>query len=158
MFIVSMKANRKKVLIGLLLAAAAILAVFCLFRGEKAAPTSQKLGVSLAAETNEQRIAFLKNFGWEVEPEPSEIVEVAIPAEFGEVYASYNEIQKKQGFDLGQYREKRVKRYTYVVCNYPNEPEDIRANLLVYEGKIIGGDICSLKLEGFMHGFRLEKK
>lgn len=109
----------------------------------------------LSAENNEQRIRYLKQFGWEVSEEPSEIVEVAIPTEFNEVYEKYNIIQKKQGFDLMPYRGKTVKRWTYDVTNYPDNRPHVKANLLVYDNKIIGGDICSLELDGFMHGFRL---
>ncbi len=57
---------------------------------------------------------------------------------------------------MTKYAGKRCKRYSYSVLNYPEEPEDVRANILVYNGKIIGGDVCSLKLDGFMHGFAME--
>lgn len=160
MFVWSMKPNRRKLVIFLLILLAAAIGISCFSCGKKggaAQETSQKPGVSTAASTNEERIAFLKHFGWEVEEEPAEIVEVAIPAEFNDVYQNYNKIQKEQGFDLTDYRQKRVKRYTYVVTNYPNEPEEVHANLLVYEGAVIGGDICSLKLDGFMHGFLMKR-
>ena len=42
----------------------------------------------------------LQSFGWEVEPQASETREVMIPAEFNDVYTTYNEMQKAQGFDL----------------------------------------------------------
>ena len=29
----------------------------------------------------------------------------------------------------------------------------VQANLLIYEGRVIGGDICSLEQGGFMQGF-----
>ena len=61
--------------------------------------------------------------------------------------------QRDQGFDLRKYAGKEVQRFQYVVTNYPNYPEGIRANLLVFNGKIIGGDLCSLEFGGFMHGF-----
>ena len=40
--------------------------------------------------------------------------------------------------------------------NYPgyeNKDGVIRANILVYDGRVIGGDVCSVELDGFMHGF-----
>ena len=61
--------------------------------------------------------------------------------------------QRDQGFDLRKYAGKEVQRFQYVVTNYPNYPEGIRANLLVFNRKIIGGDLCSLEFGGFMHGF-----
>ena len=108
------------------------------------------------AATNEERIAFLKSFGWEVGAEPVEVQEVVIPESFDDVYEAYNAIQKKQGCDLEKYKPKRCKRYTYDVKNYPGQPENVRANLLLFEDKIIGGDISSTQLDGFMHGFKAE--
>lgn len=104
------------------------------------------------ASTNSGRIAFLKSFGWEVSNEPVEVVEVTIPQTFNTVYLNYNSIQKSQGYDLSKYRGQRVKRWTYDVKNYPGE-KNVRANLLVYDGKVIGGDISTVALNGFMQGF-----
>lgn len=107
-------------------------------------------------KTSDQRVEFLKTFGWEVDPEEVEILEVIIPKEKDEVFGNYNEIQKQQGCDLSKYAGKRCKRYSYTILNYPDGSEDIRANIVVYNGKIVGGDVCSLKLDGFMHGFAIE--
>jgi hypothetical protein len=109
----------------------------------------------LLAKTNEQRIEFLKQFGWEVDAEPVEVVEVVIPTEFDDVYEKYNIIQKKQGFDLTGFKGKRMKRWTYTVKNYPDKKDNVRANILVLDGKVAGGDVCSVELNGFMHGFDL---
>lgn len=155
MFIVSMKANVRRILMALLLGLAAFGAV-CLFRGGSAgSPVSAPVSDRSAA-TNEQRIAFLKAYGWVVEEEACEVAEVAIPMEFDAVYAGYERIQQEQGLSLEDYQGKRVRRYSYAVLNYPQHPEHVRANLLVYQQEIIGGDICSLELDGFQHGFQLE--
>lgn len=122
-------------------------------RGEAVESSASVHVEKMQGKTQEQRIAFLESFGWEVEAEESEIVEVVVPKEFDDVMKQYNELQKKQGCNLEKYAGKRCKRYTYVITNYPGQTEHIRANILIYNGKIIGGDICSLELEGFMHGF-----
>ena len=109
-----------------------------------------------AAKTNEQRVSFLESFGWAGEPEAEEILDVLIPKEMDDVFSNYNEIQKAQGCDLTKYAGKRCKRYTYIVNNYPDQPENIRANIVTYKNKIIGGDVCSIELNGFMHGFAAE--
>lgn len=109
---------------------------------------------NFTAQTSEQRLAFIAQFGWEVEAEPLEIQEVLIPAEFDDVYASYNELQKAQGLNLTRYAGKIAKRYCYKVLNYPDCEDEVRLNLLIAEKKVIGGDVCSLSLDGFMHGFR----
>lgn len=107
----------------------------------------------LAGETEEERLGFLASWGWEVSPAGGWVEEVQIPGTFDEVYGNYNQLQLKQGFDLAHYAGERVRRYSYPLTNCPNSGEDIRANLLVYRGKIIGGDISSQIEGGFSTGF-----
>lgn len=104
-------------------------------------------------KTNEDRIAFLSQFGWRVEQTPVEEVEVTVPEKFDKVFNGYNEIQKRQGLDLSKYKGKTVTRYTYEVTNYENENGKVYANVIVYRNKVIGGDVCSAKVGGFIHGF-----
>lgn len=105
---------------------------------------------------NEDRVEFLRQFGWEVKDEPLETVEVVIPTEFDTVFAGYNEIQKAQGLDLGKYKKKTVTRFTYEVTNYPDYDGTVHANVIVYRNRVIGGDVCTADMDGFIHGF--EKK
>ncbi len=102
---------------------------------------------------------FISSFGWEVINEPDDVREVIIPVEFDDVYKNYNEIQISQGYDLEKYAGERVKKWSFTITNYPEyeECDYIKINILVFEGKVIGGDVCSVKLDGFMHGFALEK-
>lgn len=166
MFVLSMRCRnlKKKLLLACGAAAVCVAVIACAgyFKSQDAALTAPAVEQTLQTKTslkvpdNDSRVQFLSAFGWELETEPAEVVEVAIPKEFGDVYLNYNEIQKLQGFDLTKYQGKKVKRYTYIVVNYPEHPENIRANLLVYKDKVIGGDICSLEAaNGFMHGFTL---
>ena len=104
-------------------------------------------------KTNEDRIAFLGQFGWAVDATPVESTTVTIPAEFDKVFASYNELQRRQGLDLSGYASRTVERYTYTVTNYDGFDGTVLANLLVYRGRVIGGDICSADTNGFIHGF-----
>lgn len=165
MFILSLRCSnlKKKLLLGFGAVAVCAALVVCsglLGKGETVAAVSETSNniKTLKAGSNEDRVTFLKAFGWDLKTEAEEVVDVAIPKEFGDIYLNYNEIQKLQGFDLFKFRGKMVKRYTYVVLNYPGHPENIRANLLILKGKIIGGDICSLEAaNGFMHGFALEE-
>ena len=109
-------------------------------------------------KTNEDRINFLKQFNWEVNPEAVEMVEVLIPGEFDAVYKKYNEVQKVQKLNLEKYRNKAVKRYTYEITNYPNYTGTVYANILIFKDRVIGGDICSAEINGFMHGFETANK
>ena len=96
----------------------------------------------------------LKDLGWEVDETPMEFMEVQIPEEFDEVYSEYNDIQLKQGMDLKKYAGKRAMRYCYQVNNYPSGEKNVVANLLIYKNKLIGGDISSTQMNGFMHGLQ----
>lgn len=104
-------------------------------------------------KTGEDRIKFLRQFGWEVKSEPVEAVEVTIPSEFDKIFTGYNEIQRRQGLDLSDYKKKKVMRYTYEVTNYEDATGTVYANILVYRNRVIGGDICSADVTGFIHGF-----
>lgn len=103
-------------------------------------------------KTEEDRANFLSQFGYTVEAEPIESVEVQIPKEFDKVFAAYNELQKSEGLDLGRYKGKTVMRYTYKVTNYEGYSDPVYASLLVYKNKVIGGDVCSADPSGFAHG------
>jgi hypothetical protein len=155
MFVVSLKTSKKKVAV---IAAAAVLVIaacFLIFHkgGDDAYAVSVEGRYSLSAGDNAARLEFLKQFGWEVEEEPVEICEVIIPDSFNETYEKYNTIQKEQGLDLSKYAGKVCKRWTYEVTNYPDGKTGVRANLLILNDKVIGGDISSVELNGFMHGF-----
>lgn len=111
---------------------------------------------SIPAATDADRTGFIKTLGLNCRSEPLSVRNVVIPAEFGEVYAAYNELQTAAGFDLSQYKGEDAIVYTYAVTDYPDPNGgfygDIRANLIVIGGKIVGGDISSAALDGFMTG------
>ena len=144
--VVSLKANRKRIIAFLLLAV--IVAGACLFLQSRGQEERQPI----PGGTNEERVAFLQGFGWQVQTEPAETREVMIPAQFNDVYTAYNVMQKAQGFDLEPYAGEICTQYLYKVENYPNEPE-VYATLLVYGDQIIGGDVACAEVDGFMHGF-----
>ena len=98
-------------------------------------------------------VNFLSQFGWTVDGGNPESASVTIPAEFDKVFAAYNEIQREQGLDLSKYKKKELTRYTFEVTNYEGYEGRVLANVLVYRGKVVGGDICSADVSGFVHGF-----
>ena len=157
MFVVSVKTTKIKFLTFMACLAFVLIAGAMLFiTKEPAAETAKDArGIDYSAADDVQRAAFLKQFGISASDAPVETREVIIPNEFDSVYAKYNDIQKAQNLDLTKYRNKRVKRYTYEVTNYPGRSDGVRVNLLVYEDKVIGGDVSTVELEGFMHGFKM---
>ena len=103
---------------------------------------------------NEDRIAYLKELGWEVDEEPVESMELELPEELTGSYAAYNELQLAQGFDLRDYLGQGVSRWTYQVRNYPDRPEDVQLNLFLCEDRPIAGDIIAGGEGGFQGTLR----
>ncbi len=90
--------------------------------------------------------------GYDVEKTPSEVADVIIPKEFGKVYIRYNSLQMEGGFNLEKYKGKRCKRYTYQIPSI-----NARANVLVYNNVVIGGDISGITIDGIMIPLQKEK-
>ena len=157
MMIVSAKISKRKLLIGLLVAVGVIALLAVLLNASEEKPPVQTEAVSqtLDGATNEDRVAFLQSFGWQVNETPTETQEVRIPAEFNEVFTRYNQLQQSQGFDLSQQAGKTAKRYVYPITNYPGGSTDYCATVLVHRNKIIGGDVTSKTDGGRMHGFAM---
>lgn len=104
--------------------------------------------------TRAGRVAYLETLGWAVDPDTEDREVVVLPREFTGVIGEYNEMQKKQGFDLTEYAGMECVKFTYAVSNYPNGDETVLAQIFVFGTRVIGGDIHSTKLQGFMHGLK----
>lgn len=106
--------------------------------------------------TPESIIGFLNECGYTVASPVTK--EITIPEEFGDVYENYNKLQKEQGFDLSRYKGESALSYTFPVIGYigeNGEPDNtVQAHIIVLGGRIIGGDIASTRLDGFMKGVR----
>ncbi len=101
----------------------------------------------------EDMVKFLSQFGHEVEPQPINVYKMDIPEEFNSVYEKYNEIQRAQGLNLKRYVNKSCTAYVFKVTNFDYEGE-VFATLLIKNGRVIAGDVCSKDGEGFVQGFR----
>lgn len=158
MVVFTAKLTRRKIVMGILalcVIVCSVVAVVGTPREDGAISVSDEafnLASDKKIKDNAGRVAILRSCGWEVDEEPTEFLEVRIPEQFDGVYREYNEIQNRQSFDLAKYCGKRVMRYTYRVKNHPSGEEGVVANLIFYKDKLIGGDISSPKLGGFMHG------
>lgn len=156
MFILSLKSfkGRLFLLIAAVVAAAVVLTVISKSEPAHEDSAPADMTVNFSASTEEERMNFIAQTGYTVEPDPVSVNEIQIPENFDEVYTQYNELQKNDGFDLSSYHGCTVKKWTYKVTNYPDHEnsDDVRLTLLVYKDKVIGGDVCSVALDGFMHG------
>lgn len=141
------------------LLAAGAAALCCLFAVLTFTLTLSGRAVAVSAEvknvkTNDDRLAYLNGLGWQVSSQPIATEELLIPKEFDDSYAGYLKLQEDQGFDLTQYRGKRVKRYTYQLTNYPTQDEPVQIALLIYKNRVVGGQIQSAS-GSFLHGLAL---
>jgi hypothetical protein len=115
-------------------------------------------GISAIADSfvtdNESRVSYLNSLGWQVDPLPISRQKVTIPRKFSDVYEQYNELQRQQGFDLSDYRGLDCMLYVYTVTNWPDTSLTVQADLYVYKGRVIGGDVHATELHGFMVGLK----
>ena len=154
MFIYTVKASRLK-FFAMLISSMAILLTLA-----SVIPNDRDYG-SVAVVTydynnivnNDDRVEFLEGFGYTVDESPVEIVEVKIPQKFDSVYEKYNDVQRAQGLNLKRYTGKNAIRYTYKINNYKDASDGVYANLLIYNNKIIAGDVYSMGVNSFLHGF-----
>lgn len=151
MMVMTAKVDKKKILMVLAGVAAAILLLLLVFGGggETQDPTVQ------TSTGNDKRVAFLQEFGWEVNASPAQSGEVRIPETPTQAYERYNALQKSQGYDLTKYAGQTVMRYVYKVTNYPGATDPVYATLLVHKDAVIGGDITDTSAKGRIHGFQM---
>ncbi len=150
MMVMTAKVDRKKIILVLAGAAVLIAALIMLFGGgSEASPTGAP---SLA--TNDGRVKFLTELGWEVAASPKESGQVRIPEAGDEVFDRYNALQKSQGYDLSAYAGKTVMRYVYQIKNFPGATDPVYATLLLYKDQVVGGDITDTSAKGVIQGLK----
>lgn len=147
MFVFSIKLSKAvKVVAGtalvLALGAGLALGVSKVVKNNNAMAVNTK--VSLDGKSEEDRMKYIESYGVQVNGEPHQVVEVMIPQEFEGPYQAYNDLQKKQGFDLTKQKGKLCKQWTYMVEKPSSKDGKCVVNILVLEGKIIGADITNL--------------
>ena len=155
MFMLTLKFNKKTAVFIVVMAALVLIGIVLLAGAHHAA--SERASVPdtpVTAVKNEQsRCRYLEQYGWEVESPALSSETVVIPRSFSDVFDAYNELQKQQGFDLSEYCGLEAELYTYRVTNYENDP-NVVAQLYVRNGSVIGGDVHSTQLDGFMTGIK----
>ena len=151
MFVMTAKVDKKKIILVLAGAAVLIAVLIMLFGGGNEAAPSAAPSMS----SNDARVKFLTDFGWEVAASPVESGQVRIPESDSKVFERYNALQKSQGYDLSEFAGKTVMRYVYKIKNYPGAADPVYATLLVYKDQIIGGDITDTSAKGVIQGFKM---
>ena len=157
MFVYAIKGSSLKFAAAMVLSLAVLilLVIFVPTYESEALPTLSPDGKELVFDnirSDGDRRSFLSQFGWTVSDKEPFYEEVSLPREFDSIFAAYNDMQRTQGLDLERYAGKVCQHYRYEITNYDSS-ETVYANLLVYRGRVIGGDISSAKMNGFVTTF-----
>ena len=157
MLIWTLKFDKKKAAFWVVMAALVIIGIILLL-GTRSAAAHSGAGTKhgSAVKSERARVAYLSDCGWEVESPALKEETVLIPKTFSPVFETYNDLQKQQGFDLSRYGGKEVKLYTYKVLG-SKLGDNVLAMLYVSNGTVIGGDVHSTALDGFMCGLKQKK-
>ena len=154
MMVLTAKVDKKKIALILAGILALIIGLVALLSGGEDTPVA---ATATSVSGNEDRLNFLRGFGWDVTTSPRESGQVRIPKEDNPVFERYNTLQKSQGYDLTPYAGQTVMRYVYQVNNYPNATDPVYATLLISKNQIIGGDVTDTAAKGKMQGFQMNK-
>lgn len=150
MMVMTAKVDMKKGLLILAAIAALVLSLILLLGEGDTAQTAAP-----AVSSNDGRVQFLKNLGWDVTTSPVESSQVKIPEDTSEVFERYNALQKSQGYDLSKFAGKKVMRYVYKINNYPGATEPVYATVLICKNQVIGGDVTDTAAKGAVRGFKM---
>lgn len=145
------KISRKNAVILLIIAAAilACLVMLCASPGCSFGKTEL-----INVQNAEGRQKYLRSFGWEIDLESEEERSVLLPKEFDGVLTEYGKMQSEQGYDFASYAGTECRQYTYLVTNYGAAGTTVYAVLYIRGSRVIGADIHSADINGFMHGIK----
>lgn len=137
---------RGKVALAVLLVLVIAAAVFLLGKAKQEADSDK----FFAMAGNAERVEFLNRQGYIVKPDSVRREDVTVPSEFNDTYKSYVEMQQAQGLDLAEHKGDKATLFSYAVLNYPEYSENVFADLLVADNKLIA---CQLRYDDEENGF-----
>lgn len=157
MFILTAKLRRRPIIACSLILGCLVTGIGISSARGNITPTSQSYSHPRTTniKTTTDQIEFLTHYGWILSEIDPQVEELLLPDEFDTTYQQYLDLQLSQGFDLAVYSGKRVKRYTYQVCNHPSGDDHVQAGLLIYQNEVIAGEILSSQLGGFIHALSM---
>lgn len=132
----------------LLISAGLVLIIIVYFAAPSPTPYTEH-----RIETNEDIAKFLLSFGWQADTDHITEKQSCLPNQFDDTFHTYNNLQLQQNCDLTKFSGKEITVYTVPILNYTNTSENVLATIIVHNHRVIGGDIHSAKLDGFMHTF-----
>lgn len=117
-----------------------ILLTVCLLMLRAAPPETvevegEEVGLKISSDADIE--AFIARCGHTVEGCVSDD-EITVPKSWNDVYTSYNDLQKQQGFDLRRYKGKPARKLVYALSD-----SDMLVTVLTADERIIAADICA---------------
>ena len=106
----------------------------------------------IPAATEEQRLAYLTQLGWTVDPTPVETLDLQLPQPLTEEWEAYAQLQSEQNLPFAEFAGQPVRRFTYTLTNYPGMEKGVQLNLYICDDRLIGGDVIALGENGFQSG------
>lgn len=100
------------------------------------------------------RCAYLAALGWEADEASEELRDVYLPERFDALLEDYNALQLSQGWDLRAAAGRTCLCCSYDLVNYPGWEGRVIATLYLFHGRVIGGDIHTAAVGGFLRPLR----
>ena len=141
MLFINLKLTKNKVFrlaAVLLVALLVVIGILCNFKAKQ-----------ISGQDALSREAYLNSLGYSLEKGSEEKTLITIPEDFSKTYAEYNKKQISSGFNLSDYKGCDATVYTYLLSNFETR-DGVWANLIVIDGKIVGGDISTTENGGFI--------
>ena len=107
-----------------------------------------------ALSSREGRCAYLASLGYEADEQSEELREIVLPEEFDAILEYYTRLQLAQGFDLRPAAGKKCLCASYDLENCSGWDGRVIAVLYICRGRVIGGDVHTADVSGFMHALR----
>ena len=108
----------------------------------------------LSLRSTEGRCAYLASLGLRADPASEELRPVALPARFDALLEDYNALQLSQGFDLRAAAGRTCLCCSYDLVGFPDWDGRVIATLYLFRGRVIGGDVHTAAIDGFMRPLR----
>lgn len=151
MFTKCLMLTKKRAVIIIIIAAAIMTAAVILCSAPGCSFGASEL---INVSSMEGRQKYLMKLGWEIDTSSEESKTVLLPREFEGIMAEYARLQTEQGYDFASYGGLECTQYTYIVTNYFDSDSTVYATLYIKSGHVIGGDIHSAAIDGFMHALK----
>ena len=105
---------------------------------------------AFSLRSTEGRCAYLASLGLRADPASEELRPVALPARFDALLEDYNALQLAQSFDLRAAAGRTCLCCSYDLVGFPDWDGRVIATLYLFRGRVIGGDVHTAAVDGFM--------